>query len=76
MTATRADDTNWTLNFPRHGLRGPEFRELWRGRELAYFLALRDVKIGSLQPTGRATGLPRLPICREPQGAGRSAGGR
>jgi lipopolysaccharide transport system permease protein len=45
MMATRTEDTGWTLNFARRGLRGPEFRELWRFRELAYFLALRDVKI-------------------------------
>jgi len=43
--AARTDDTGWTLNFRRAGLRGPEFGELWRFRELAYFLALRDVKI-------------------------------
>lgn len=42
---TATDASDWTLNSPRRGLRGPEFRELWRFRELAYFLALRDVKI-------------------------------
>src|SRR4029450_6443850 len=30
---------------PSHGWRALDLRELWRYRELAYFLALRDVKV-------------------------------
>src|SRR5215208_8280210 len=30
---------------PSHGWRALDFRELWRSRELAYFLALRDIKV-------------------------------
>jgi lipopolysaccharide transport system permease protein len=34
----------WTENRPTRGLRAVRLRELWEYRELAYFLALRDVK--------------------------------
>lgn len=34
----------WTENRPSSGLRLPRLAELWRYRELVYFLALRDVK--------------------------------
>jgi ABC-type polysaccharide/polyol phosphate export permease len=34
----------WTENRPTSGLRLPRLAELWRYRELVYFLALRDVK--------------------------------
>lgn len=34
----------WTENRPTRGLRAVRLRELWDYRELAYFLALRDVK--------------------------------
>jgi len=34
----------WTENRPTRGLRAVRLRELWEFRELAYFLALRDVK--------------------------------
>jgi lipopolysaccharide transport system permease protein len=35
----------WMENRPTRGLRPPDFGELWRHRELAAFLALRDVKV-------------------------------
>lgn len=35
----------WIENRPARGLRPPDFGELWRHRELAAFLALRDVKV-------------------------------
>ena len=34
----------WTENRPSSGFRRPRLGELWRYRELVYFLALRDVK--------------------------------
>src|SRR5215210_9385261 len=34
----------WTENRPTRGLRAVRLRELWMYRELAFFLALRDVK--------------------------------
>jgi lipopolysaccharide transport system permease protein len=35
----------WVENRPSRGLRLPNLRELWQYRELAYFLALRDLKV-------------------------------
>jgi lipopolysaccharide transport system permease protein len=35
----------WVENRPEHGLRRLDIRELWEYRELAAFLALRDVKV-------------------------------
>jgi lipopolysaccharide transport system permease protein len=35
----------WVENRPSRGLRGLDLRELWRYRELAGFLALRDLKV-------------------------------
>jgi ABC-type polysaccharide/polyol phosphate export permease len=37
--------TEWMENRPTRGLRPPDLGELWRHRELAAFLALRDVKV-------------------------------
>ncbi len=37
--------TEWIENRPSRGLRLPDARELWRYRELAGFLALRDLKV-------------------------------
>jgi lipopolysaccharide transport system permease protein len=34
----------WIENRPTHGLRSPDPRELWQHRELAWFLALRELK--------------------------------
>lgn len=39
---TRAE---WIENRPSRGLRLPDLGELWQYRELAYFLALRDLKV-------------------------------
>lgn len=36
--------TEWIENRPSRGLRLPDLREIWQYRELAYFLALRDLK--------------------------------
>ncbi|HEX6207115.1 MAG TPA: ABC transporter permease [Actinomycetota bacterium] len=41
-TGTREE---WIENRPSRGLRLPDLRELWQYRELAYFLALRDLKV-------------------------------
>ena len=38
-------ETEWIENRPSRGLRLPDLRELWQYRELAYFLALRDLKV-------------------------------
>lgn len=35
----------WIENRPGRGLRGVDLRELWQFRELAWFLALRDLKV-------------------------------
>jgi ABC-type polysaccharide/polyol phosphate export permease len=35
----------WVENTPTFGLRGLNLRELWQFRELAWFLALRDIKV-------------------------------
>jgi ABC-type polysaccharide/polyol phosphate export permease len=43
MAATRPD--SWIENRPTSGLRWPDLRELWAYRELAAFLAVRDVKV-------------------------------
>jgi lipopolysaccharide transport system permease protein len=43
MAATATDE--WIENRPSRGLRGVDLRELWRYRELAGFLALRDLKV-------------------------------
>ena len=37
--------TNWIENRPSRGLRWPDLGELWQYRELAGFLALRDLKV-------------------------------
>jgi lipopolysaccharide transport system permease protein len=42
-TASRSDD--WIENRPTTGFRWPDPRELWAFRELAAFLALRDLKV-------------------------------
>jgi lipopolysaccharide transport system permease protein len=39
------DSWNWIENRPTRGLRWPDPKELWQYRELAWFLALRDVKV-------------------------------
>jgi lipopolysaccharide transport system permease protein len=44
MSVALSDDT-WTENRPSRGLRGFDFRELWRYREVAYLLAIRDLKL-------------------------------
>lgn len=41
---TTSEAQLWTENRPTSGLRLPRLAELWRYRELVYFLALRDVK--------------------------------
>lgn len=38
------EGARWTENRPTSGLHGLGLRELWKYRELTYFLALRDVK--------------------------------
>jgi ABC-type polysaccharide/polyol phosphate export permease len=38
-------DAEWIENAPSRGLRLPDLRELWRYRELAGFLAQRDLKV-------------------------------
>lgn len=38
-------NAEWVENRPSRGLRLPNLRELWQYRELAYFLALRDLKV-------------------------------
>lgn len=38
-------EREWIENRPSRGLRLPDLRELWQYRELAYFLALRDLKV-------------------------------
>jgi lipopolysaccharide transport system permease protein len=45
VIATRADGPPVILIQPSRGWRALDFRELWRFRELVYFLALRDVKV-------------------------------
>lgn len=35
----------WIENRPTHGIRWPDLGELWQFRELAWFLALRDLKV-------------------------------
>jgi ABC-type polysaccharide/polyol phosphate export permease len=35
----------WIENRPTRGIRWPDLRELWQYRELAWFLALRDLKV-------------------------------
>jgi lipopolysaccharide transport system permease protein len=39
------ESTEWIENRPSRGFRLPNARELWHYRELAWFLALRDVKV-------------------------------
>jgi ABC-type polysaccharide/polyol phosphate export permease len=39
------EDTRWVENRPTHGRRGIDLPELWRYRELVWFLALRDIKV-------------------------------
>lgn len=39
------DRRSWVENRPSRGLRGLDLRELWQYRELAGFLALRDLKV-------------------------------
>lgn len=39
------ETTHWIENRPRRGLRMPDLPELWQGRELAWFLAGRDLKV-------------------------------
>jgi lipopolysaccharide transport system permease protein len=39
------ESTEWVENKPRRGFRLPDVGELWHYRELAWFLALRDVKV-------------------------------
>jgi ABC-type polysaccharide/polyol phosphate export permease len=41
---TTSEAQVWTENRPTSGLRLPRLAELWRYRELVYYLALRDVK--------------------------------
>lgn len=43
MTSLRTEE--WIENRPARGLRWPDLREQWRYRELAWFLALRDLKV-------------------------------
>ena len=43
--ASTAHPEEWIENRPSRGLRWPDPKELWRYRELAWFLALRDVKV-------------------------------
>jgi ABC-type polysaccharide/polyol phosphate export permease len=40
-----AQSTQWIENRPTRGLRWPDLGELWQYRELAGFLALRDLKV-------------------------------
>ena len=42
---TASEAQLWTENRPTSGLRLPRLAELWRYRELVYFLALRDLKV-------------------------------
>lgn len=44
MATSRGSSSRWVENRPTRGLRGLDVRELWRYRELAGFLALRDLK--------------------------------
>jgi ABC-type polysaccharide/polyol phosphate export permease len=44
VASSRAGSSRWVENRPTRGLRGLDLRELWRYRELAGFLALRDLK--------------------------------
>ena len=39
------EPTHWVENRPRHGFRVPNLPELWQSRELAWFLAVRDLKV-------------------------------
>lgn len=43
--ASPGDRRAWIENRPNRGLRGLDLRELWQYRELAGFLALRDLKV-------------------------------
>lgn len=48
---SRQQSVEWIENRPTHGLRWPDLRELWKYRELAGFLALRDLKVRYKQAT-------------------------
>jgi lipopolysaccharide transport system permease protein len=45
MNRTRANADDIIIICPSHGWRGINFRELWRYRELLYFLTWRDIKV-------------------------------
>lgn len=45
MATSRAGSSRWVENRPARGLRRLDLHELWRYRELAGFLALRDLKV-------------------------------
>lgn len=45
MKTSSPQSREWIENRPIRGLRWPDMRELWRHRELAAFLALRDLKV-------------------------------
>lgn len=45
MTTTRGGSSRWVENRPARGLRRLDLHELWAYRELAGFLALRDLKV-------------------------------
>ena len=45
MTTTRDGSSRWVENRPARGLRTLDLHELWAYRELAGFLALRDLKV-------------------------------
>jgi lipopolysaccharide transport system permease protein len=42
---TAVQSSQWIENRPTRGFRSPDLRELWQYRELAGFLALRDLKV-------------------------------
>jgi lipopolysaccharide transport system permease protein len=45
VTSTEQHQTHWIENRPSRGFRGINPRELWQFRELAGYLALRDLKV-------------------------------
>jgi ABC-type polysaccharide/polyol phosphate export permease len=45
MNSSLPDRAGWIENRPTRGIRWPDLRELWQYRELAAFLALRDLKV-------------------------------